>query len=40
MNKLKKLHEDFDYYYNDEQMKDKLPTRWFNPKEIDYYEDL
>lgn len=40
MTKLKKLHADFDYYYNDEQMRDKLGTRWFDPKEIDYYEDL
>jgi hypothetical protein len=33
---LRDLHKDFDYYYDDDKMANKLGTDWFDPKELDF----
>ena len=32
---LKELHNKFDYIYDQDMMSDKLPTDWYDLKEID-----
>lgn len=37
---LRALHEDFDSYYDKENMKTKLSTDWFDPAEIDKDDEM
>lgn len=39
-NYLKDLHEKFDYYYDKEKMANKYGTEWFDPEEIDNYDEM
>lgn len=37
---LKALHDKYDYVYDKERMKDKLPTEWYDLQELDDAEDV
>ena len=39
-NYLKELHDKFDYYYDNEKMANKLATQWYDPEEIDNYDEM
>ena len=39
-NYLKELHDKFDYYYDKEKMANKLDTQWYDPDEIDNYDEM
>lgn len=37
---LRDIHKDFDYYNNEEMMANKLGTDWYDPKELDFANDI
>ena len=39
-NYLKDLHHKFDYYYDKEKMSNKYGTEWYDPEEIDNYDEM
>ena len=39
-NYLKDLHNRFDYYYDKERMANKYGTDWYDPEEIDNYDEI
>jgi len=40
MNDLRAMHKKYDTYYDKEQMKNKLKSRWFNLEDVDEDEDI
>ena len=40
LNTLKKIHEQFDFIYDKDRMKDRTDTRWYDPQKLDEMEEL
>ena len=40
LNTLKQIHDQFDFIYDKDRMKDRTSTRWFDPKKLDEMEEL
>ena len=40
LNTLKQIHDQFDFIYDKDRMKDRTSTRWFDPQKLDEMEEL